>query len=228
MTLDDYRRWLDVARRCSRRADDAEDLLQESLLAALKAQREPAAYAAWFHGVIRNLAAMRARTAVRERVRTESITADRETHDDVGDLHGQAWRDIDALPHGLRRVAVLALSGLERAEIRQVLAISDTALRQRLAALRRRLGGQRNMNNFHALAAAYAARLAQNNPPGGGPRRAALSGGPARLAAFRFAVTDPEGNMLAVSGPGDATSRNDDPRQQQDEPASPAGESKRT
>lgn len=212
-----YQHWLDVARRYSRRADDAEDLLQDALLAALKARRRPlenAADAPWFHGVIRKHAAMRARTAVRERARNASATiADRSEDLPAHDVHETEWREIAALPNGLRRVLVLTLSGLGRAEIRRVLDISDTALRQRLRALRKHIGDERQ-RDFHALAATYAARLAQNTPPDGGLRRAALAHGPAKLDAFRFAIADPDSNMLAISG---KASRNDPPRQQQDE-----------
>lgn len=217
MTIDAYRHWLGVARRYSRRANEAEDLLQESLLAALQSGRQPlddAAVGPWFHGVLRNRAALRARTAARERIREASAVLPEDSIENpVHHSPALDWQEIATLPDGLRRVLVLTLSGLDRAEIRQVLAISDTALRQRLRALRKHLGEPRTAD-FHALAATYAARLERNNPPDGGLRRAALARGPARLAAFRFAVADPDCNLLAIGG---KTSQTGEPRQQQDE-----------
>ena len=141
MTPAAYNELLRLARRHSRRADEAEDLLQDALLAAVATGRdiEAAASRPWLAGVIRNRAAFAARGAVRR--------ARRETQWQLAAPHAmdatapapsveEVLRD---LPPALKSVAVLALTGHSRREIAYLLRLNDTALRQRLTALRRRL-----------------------------------------------------------------------------------------
>src|SRR5688572_32304481 len=69
-----YRDLLRIARRHSRRADEAEDLLQDALLDAVAAGRADLGNLGnrrWLAGVIRNRATLTARTAAR-RVRRET------------------------------------------------------------------------------------------------------------------------------------------------------------
>lgn len=216
--MNSYAHWLNVARRHSRRPEEADDLLQDALLAALCAKRHPLecdADAPWFHGVIANLATARARSAVREKERRE--------HPDVAaepfapHAEHEPFPELDTLPDALRRTLVLALSGLDRKEIQRVLGISDIALRQRLTALRKHLGKRFANTDVHALAAAYASRILALNPPDGGKRRAALARGPAHLDGFRFGISDADGNLIAISG--EKTSQNEASRQQAINPA---------
>lgn len=124
-----------VARRLSRREADAEDLVQEVLLAAWRAGRvDPP----WLFGVLRRQAALQARSAVRSR-RRESMAMEGE--DDVAPepVHASPatpdW--LRRLPPAGRRVVVLALHGLTAEEIRWLLGITPAAFRQRIAAIRK-------------------------------------------------------------------------------------------
>lgn len=140
---DDYAHWLSVARRHARRAGEAEDLLHNAILAAINAGRRDLsspASAAWFAGVIRNLAAMDARSAARRRAReaAHAPPEGRDSPDPPAPDELAAWLDaVAALPRAARAVAVLALAGLNRDEIASALRLPDTALRQRLTTIRK-------------------------------------------------------------------------------------------
>lgn len=219
-----YAHWLNVARRHSRRREEADDLLQDALLAAVRAGRRPLECdvdAPWFHGVIANLAIARARSAVRERTRREKLDIIEAAF--APGAEQDPLPDLDTLPDALRRTLVLALNGLDRREIQHVLGISDAALRQRLTALKKQLGDRFKDTDVHALAAAYAARILARNPPDGGKRRTTLARGPAHLDRFRFGISDGDGNLFAISVR--PASQNEALRQQQVKPAdNPAGE----
>jgi len=142
MDIAAYRQLLAQARRLTRRADEAEDLVQDTLLAALEAGRDDPA---WLSGVLRNLAAMSARTAVRRRRREDSAVREAAIRsapsDESVDSHETLIRTrlLQGLPPAARRVAALALHGLSADEIRWILAIEPTAFRQRLTRIRRAL-----------------------------------------------------------------------------------------
>ncbi len=133
-----YRSLLSQARRISRRAQEAEDLLQTVLLAALEAGRSDLTQAQnrrWVSGALRNRAAFEARTALRRRAREATFqrapAAEADTPSFPQDF-------ITTLPPALRTTALLALTGHTRPEIRHLLKISDAALRQRIVQIRRR------------------------------------------------------------------------------------------
>lgn len=136
MDIETYRQLHVQAARLSRSAADTEDLVQETLLAALQAGR---ADGPWLQGVMRNLAVMQARTAVRRRKR-EAASAELTTAS-ADDIQVPAspvrpeW--LMQLPPSARRVAVLALHGLSAEEIQWLLGIAPTAFRQRLSRIRR-------------------------------------------------------------------------------------------
>ena len=126
----------------SRRGDEADDLLQVVLLAAVEAGRADLSSEAnlhWIRGAIRRQAAFQARTVIRRRRR-----------EDRAAVHGELTREASstdrALPRAflaglspaLRVTALLALTGHDRREIAWLLAVSPAALRQRIAELRRR------------------------------------------------------------------------------------------
>lgn len=152
MNLNTYRHLRAEARRHARRAADADDLVQDALLIALEQGRsdDPA----WLAGVIRNQAAMQARSAIRRR-RREAAVAD----DDVASTHEDSSPSASALlerlPPAARRVAVLALHGLNAEEIRWVLGISAAAFRQRLTSIRKAMGALPPSQRAEALALAY-------------------------------------------------------------------------
>ncbi len=139
---------LAIARTISRVPDEAEDLLQDALLEALRSGRADFSQAStlrWLTGTMRNLATMAARTAYRRRLRDTSWSNERDAADAPRPIPAP-WRDdprvaeaVSALPPSLRRVAELALSGLDRDEIAWILGVSAVALRQRISALRKRL-----------------------------------------------------------------------------------------
>ena len=136
-----YHDLLRLARRHSRRADEAEDLLQDALLDAVAAGRADLGNLGnrrWLAGVIRNRATLTARTAARRRQRETRWQEERPAPNaaasppDIPEI-------LKELPSSLKIVAALALSGHSRREIGYLLSLSDTALRQRLSTLKRRL-----------------------------------------------------------------------------------------
>ena len=137
MDLDAYRRLRIEAQRHARRTADADDLVQDALLIALEQGRsdDPA----WLAGVIRNQAALQARSAIR-RLRREAAVAGDDSMPVREQTPPVASALLGRLPPAARRVAVLALHGLNADEIRWILAISATAFRQRLTSIRKTLG----------------------------------------------------------------------------------------
>lgn len=184
------------ARRLTRRAEEADDLLQSALLAALESGRTDFTSAEtrrWLSGVLRNRAAFDARTASRRKRRDNAWSESFLLHAEhggggaprSGETEGAAA--VAGLAPSLRLPALLALSGHTRQEIGWLLNLSDTALRQRISQLKR------------ALAAASAAGAA--DPTGelafGRIRRALL--GPVRRENAVLASHDPDGHLFVVS-----------------------------
>lgn len=131
---------LAMARRHARGRVEAEDLMQEALLAALSAGRRGGpSDRAWMAGVMRNLARMTLRSSSRRRGREAAAL---ETAAEAWRPGGEETVPLDGLSGGLRVVAALALSGHTRAEIRYLLGISDEALRQRIMGVRRHFAGR--------------------------------------------------------------------------------------
>lgn len=174
-----------LARRVARRSGDADDLVQQAILAALEAGRTDLAAPEtrrWLAGVIRNRAAFDARTAGRRRRRETAWSEAQPRADDVRtDNPG-----LPALSPALKVTALLALSGHTRQEIGWLLNLSDAALRQRVSQLRRALAK---------------AELAGGDPSGalafGRIRQALLAPG-RRNNAF-LASHDPDGHLFVVS-----------------------------
>jgi RNA polymerase sigma-70 factor (ECF subfamily) len=93
--------------------------------------------ARWLTGVVRNRARMAARTARRQRRRE---TAWQASHTQKTQTTDSKPDDILAgLPPALRTFAALVLTGHNRREIAYLLDLPDTALRQRVSALKRHL-----------------------------------------------------------------------------------------
>lgn len=143
---DAWRRLERLSRQLSRRHDEADDLLQDVMLAALEAGRGDER---WLQGVMRHRAAFVARGAARRKCR--EVLAGESVHGSagVGDriaptLDGSALDPALAallarLPPASRRVLLLALHGLGAGEIQWLLRTSPAAFRQRVAAIRREL-----------------------------------------------------------------------------------------
>jgi RNA polymerase sigma-70 factor (ECF subfamily) len=138
----EYKHWLTVAARYARRAGEAEDLLHDSLLAAAEARRADLSDSktrAWFAGLIRNKAAMDARTAARRKRREAIVSQSRPQPTLANPRDDDAVLElVRSLPPATRAVATLALHGMTRPEIACALRLSDEALRQRLTTLRRK------------------------------------------------------------------------------------------
>ena len=128
-----------AAGRLARRPADADDLVQEALLAAWRAGRFDLP---WLIGTLRKQAALQARTSVRRR-RREALAAEDAVADPADPAPVRApsaapdW--LHRLPPAGRSVAVLALHGLSAEEIRWLLGITPAAFRQRLTGIRRTL-----------------------------------------------------------------------------------------
>lgn len=202
MTPEQYAAWLSVARRYSRVASEAEDLLHDALLDAAAAGRldlSDESDRRWLTGVIRNRAAFRARSAVRQRQRERAVASGAETDHPAPDSWPEAREafGLGALPRSARSVAALALHGLGREEICAVLGLSATAFRQRLVVLRRGLGRLPDGLRREALALAYARRQRRADDLALGLLRRAL------LAQVRRAsgvgTHDPDGHLFVIA-----------------------------
>ena len=159
MTFDDYQLCLKIARRHARDDADAADLLHEALLAGVRVGRldfSEKLNRAWLSGVIRNLAAASARGAVR-RKRREANWVDETTDVENAALEvsAETTEILDSLSEGAKRVAVLALYGMNPDEICYVLQLKPAAFRQRLTGLRRSLGKLPDPLPAEAMALAY-------------------------------------------------------------------------
>jgi RNA polymerase sigma-70 factor (ECF subfamily) len=193
MDLDTYRRLRTEARRHARRAQDADDLVQDALLIALEEGRDDPA---WLVGVIRHRAAMDARTAIRRR-RREAAVAQEEAVPAAEPAPSSAAL-LARLPPSARRVAVLALHGLGAEEIRWILGIAETAFRQRLTTIRRAIGALPPTQRAEAIALAYVRDPARSVDLQFGLVRRALK------AALRgdpgLGTHDADGHLIVVRG----------------------------
>jgi RNA polymerase sigma factor (sigma-70 family) len=135
-----YAELLSRARRFSRRADEAEDLVQTALLAAVEAGRadlSDPANRAWLSGVVRNQAKMAARSAAR-RASREAACLDLSIQPAVPQDSAPVLRTwLRSLPPSLRAVAAMVLTGHSKREIASALGLAETALRQRVAGVKR-------------------------------------------------------------------------------------------
>ncbi|MGD9738765.1 MAG: RNA polymerase sigma factor [Bauldia sp.] len=187
-----YRDLRKVAARYSRRADEADDLVQEALLAAIvkgRAVVEDPALRGWLAGTVRNKATLAARTAVRQRRRDAAWLGGREETS----RHDPMRRpEVPHLAPSLQAVLALVLTGHSRGEIAYLLRLSDPALRQRIAALRKALAAHRadRPDEFVGLSAAL----------DHGRIRAAL-GLLMRARPAVLASHDPDGHLFLLATP---------------------------
>ncbi len=126
-----------IAKQYSRRADEVDDLVQDLLLEAVKTGKDfsDTSFMAWGRGFLRNHAAFIARTEGRRRKREEMVQYGDQGADDTDIQLPEDF--VTHLRPSLRIIARLVNCGLNRKEILYLLNIADTALRQRLTALRR-------------------------------------------------------------------------------------------
>jgi RNA polymerase sigma-70 factor (ECF subfamily) len=197
-----YAELLRQAKRSARRADEAEDLLQTILLAAVEAGRtdfSDVENRRWLEGALRKRAAFDARSAVRRR-RRETLCAPA-TVTEPAERDVFPSRFVARLPPALRTTALLALTGHTRPEICWLLRLSEPALRQRIADIKRRwraAGGHR-FEEIPGLAGTLAF---------GRIRRSLLK--LVRREGTFLASHDPDGHIFVIG-----RSRNPVPRQQE-------------
>lgn len=126
-----------TARRVAHSEDEARDLVQDAVVIALARGFDDwstPARRGWLRGVVRKHAAFVVRGQTRRR-RREGLA---EGTSGSGATRWVWQADfLASLPRSLRVVAALASADLTGAEIRWVLGLSNTALRQRLTALRK-------------------------------------------------------------------------------------------
>ena len=200
MDLRTYRELRAQARRLARRADEADDLVQDTLLAALEAGRSDAA---WLSGTLRNRAAMLARGAVRRRQRegAVAVATGEETGAEVQPPSDPAPL-LRRLPPAARRVAVLALHGLSADEIRWILQLAPAAFRQRLTTIRKAIGALPPAQQAESLALAYVRDPARSaDLPFGLVRRALVA---AMRGGAALGTHDHDGHLLLIRAHGPA------------------------
>jgi RNA polymerase sigma-70 factor (ECF subfamily) len=216
LTREEYNHWLAVAARHARKRGEAEDLLHDSLLEAVEARRTDLSEAAtrgWFVGLIRNKALMDARTAVRRKRRetafaTEPALARPTLSAPADDV---ALNLVRSLPPATKSVATLALHGMSRREIAFVLDLTDAALRQRLATLKRRWAGISDSTREDAMQLVRERRRSIGQEMELGQVRRAL------LALVRevpgIGTHDPDGHLIMFEKPAPSKSRSGRTRQ---------------
>jgi DNA-directed RNA polymerase specialized sigma24 family protein len=124
-----------LSRRHSRVPHETEDVAHDVLLSALRrgVAIESETFLRSAHGAVRRHGAFLARSALRRRAREESSAGELGSTDDDHDVEGAP---LSALSPALRTTLFLLVLGLDKAELRQVLGVSDDALRKRFQALR--------------------------------------------------------------------------------------------
>jgi RNA polymerase sigma-70 factor (ECF subfamily) len=128
-----------VAERCSVVPHEAEDLVQDVLLSAIEKNRDCAdpSFLPWASGAIRNCARFAARTAARRKRREHAYAVEHDHAAHSRPRFPDAF--IAVLPRSRRVVAQLINLGMGRREIAYLLDLSDMAMRQRIAGVRRAL-----------------------------------------------------------------------------------------
>jgi RNA polymerase sigma-70 factor (ECF subfamily) len=132
-----------------RRADEIEDVVQETFLQVLTKLgqlREPDAFRAWLHAILRNACFQylrRERTAPAEQLDPERL--DNPTWEDFrgprDEVQEQVWAAIDELPTGLQAALILRHFSARRSydEIAAILGVPIGTVRSRLHEARRKL-----------------------------------------------------------------------------------------
>ena len=211
MTASEYNKLLNIARGIAWNGQEAEDLLQEALIAAIDAGRldsDEDALSKWLAGVMRNKAKERARSDGRRKKRDLLHSEQQETwfeeekHASDSSISSPS---LDNLPPAARKVAILVLHGLNRKEICALLNLSSAAFRQRLTSIRKALSPLPAELQQEVLAMAYAGRAARDEQtsalPTGLIRRALLKHLNAHRDGKRTALGthDPSGHLIIVS-----------------------------
>mgnify|MGYP002077980872 CR=1 FL=1 len=140
---------------------------------------------------------MQARSAIRRRRRESAAMID-DVASEAEHQPPSAETLLSRLPPSARRVAVLALHGLNAEEIRWVLGIAETAFRQRLTRIRKALGELPPAQRAEALALAYVRDPARSADLQFGLVRRALKAALQDRAGI--GTHDADGHLLVVRG----------------------------
>jgi DNA-directed RNA polymerase specialized sigma24 family protein len=153
MDLATYRALRRQAQRLTRTPDEAEDLVQDTLLSALQAGRQDAP---WLAGTLRRQAALQVRAAVRRRRRESAVLSPQQDDPVIAPTldRVRVRALLGPLPPAARRLATLALHGLNADEVRWILGVSDAAFRQRLTSIRKHLTRLPDADRLGTLVAA--------------------------------------------------------------------------
>jgi DNA-directed RNA polymerase specialized sigma24 family protein len=180
---------MQTAARCSPIRHEAEDLVQDVLLAAIEKGRDcsDSSFLPWAVGAVRNRAGFVARTAVRRKRRdfTYTIEHQRAAHS----LPRFPDTFVITLSRSRRVVALLINLGMGRREIAYLLGLSDMAMRQRIAGLRKdfaEYAGQSESDSYPPF-------------PADGLARRALKTALPKRGQRRLAVRDPDGTPICFS-----------------------------
>ena len=145
---------------------------------------------------------MQARSAIRRRRREAAIDGG-DVVDDAQRVPPSASTLLERLPPAARRVAVLALHGLNAEEIRWILGLSATAFRQRLTSIRKTLAALAPAQRAEAMALAYVRDPARSvDLQFGLVRRTLIAAlrGTRRIAADGIGTHDADGHLLVLRG----------------------------
>lgn len=128
-----------AARQYGHVPNEAEDLAHDIILSTLRRglHLDGEAFLRSANGAARRHGAFLARSAGRRRARDVRIAVDPTAGDDcVGRDDGVEGAPLSVLPPSLRTTLLLLVQGLEKAELRLALDVTDAALRKRFQALR--------------------------------------------------------------------------------------------
>jgi RNA polymerase sigma-70 factor (ECF subfamily) len=181
-----------VAARHSRVAHEVDDVIQDVLLAAVAEGRDIAdpGFAAWAAGAVRLRSRFLARTAARRFCREQAYAASPQPTRQRPALR-LPKTFVDRLPPSRRIVALLVNLGMDRREVGYLLGLSDVALRQRIAGLRKAAKAE----GLRPLPV-----LERGTEPHRGLVRRALKAALPPRTIRQFAVRDPDGMTILVSG----------------------------
>lgn len=191
------------ARRFTKRADEAEDLLQEVLLSAIEAGRSDLSdpdNRRWMVGALRKRALFEARTAARRKNRDSSYSDsfDQVIDPSIKPKESMPLEFLSTLPKSLRTTTLLILTGHSKQEIIYLLQITDQAFRQRLTSIRKRWKASNN-TPIEDLS------MLDSSLPLGLIRKALLM--PAKSEDVHLASHDPDGNLFLVCSQNNSEKR---------------------
>lgn len=214
MTAKEYTQLLNTAKGIAYNEEEAQDLLQEALIVAIKENRLDFAEDGnqkWLYGVMRKKALQESRTISRKKKRDEAYISEKPQISETGQNEEvKGSKDplhtfLAGLPPAARRVAILVMHGLTRPEICTLLELSSSAFRQRLTSIRKALGPLPPSLQQEVMALAYASRRERDS------KAASFPVGLIRKALLKSLVHDenkavgthdPSGHLIVVSTPG--------------------------